>query len=35
MNILIVNYEFPPVGGGGGKASFNLARQLAGLGHPS
>jgi glycosyltransferase involved in cell wall biosynthesis len=28
MRILIVNYEFPPIGGGGGKASYNLAREL-------
>lgn len=27
--ILIFNYEFPPLGGGGGKASFFLARELA------
>ncbi len=29
MKILIVNYEFPPLGGGGGIACFNLARELA------
>ncbi|MFP4026470.1 MAG: glycosyltransferase family 4 protein [Candidatus Brocadiia bacterium] len=29
MNILIVNYEFPPVGGGGGRAVYKLARQWA------
>ncbi len=33
MNILLLNYEFPPIGGGGGKAAYNLARELAGLGH--
>ena len=26
--VLIFNYEFPPLGGGGGKASFFLAREL-------
>ncbi len=33
MNILIINYEFPPIGGGAGKAAFNLARQLDRAGH--
>lgn len=33
MKILIVNYEFPPIGGGGGKASKNLALSLASRGH--
>ncbi|RJP84778.1 MAG: glycosyltransferase family 1 protein [Desulfobacteraceae bacterium] len=33
MNILLLNYEFPPIGGGAGKATHNLARELAGLGH--
>lgn len=33
LNILIVNYEFPPLGGGAGKAAYNLARQLAFAGH--
>jgi glycosyltransferase involved in cell wall biosynthesis len=27
-NVLIVNYEFPPVGGGAGRASYQLARRL-------
>ncbi|MBC2717011.1 MAG: glycosyltransferase family 4 protein [Desulfobacteraceae bacterium] len=33
MNILLLNYEFPPIGGGAGKATYNLARELARLGH--
>src|SRR6056297_3411227 len=33
LNILLVNYEFPPIGGGGSKASFELARRLVGRGH--
>jgi glycosyltransferase involved in cell wall biosynthesis len=28
MNILIINYEFPPVGGGGGIATYYIAREL-------
>ncbi len=28
MNILIINYEFPPVGGGGGVATYYIAREL-------
>lgn len=28
MNILILNYEFPPVGGGASSASYNLAKQF-------
>lgn len=31
--ILICNYEFPPLGGGGGTASRFLARELVRLGH--
>ena len=30
MNILMLNYEFPPIGGGGGQAHLNLLRQYAG-----
>jgi len=29
MKILIINYECPPVGGGGGVASFQIAKELA------
>ena len=29
MKILIVNYEFPPLGGGGGIATFDLALEWA------
>ena len=29
MKILIINYEFPPLGGGGGVASYDLAVELA------
>jgi glycosyltransferase involved in cell wall biosynthesis len=33
MRLLVLNYEFPPVGGGGGRASANLCRALAARGH--
>ena len=33
MNILIINSEYPPIGGGAGNASANIARHLAALGH--
>ncbi|MDD2773117.1 MAG: hypothetical protein PHP45_05410 [Elusimicrobiales bacterium] len=29
MKILLVNYEYPPLGGGGGTQSGHLARELA------
>ncbi|QTA85617.1 Glycosyl transferase, family I [Desulfonema magnum] len=32
MRVLIVNYEFPPVGGGAGRASWHLCRELARIG---
>lgn len=32
MRILIINSEFPPIGGGAGKASANLSRELAAMG---
>ena len=33
MRILVLNYEFPPVGGGGGRASAELMRALVERGH--
>lgn len=33
MHILIVNYEFPPIGAGGGRASQKIAEHLAEMGH--
>ena len=33
MRVLILNYEFPPMGGGAGYASYNLSRQLAKRSH--
>lgn len=33
MKILVLNYEFPPVGGGGGRASADLCAALARRGH--
>lgn len=33
MKILLLNSEYPPIGGGAGNASAHLARHLAGLGH--
>lgn len=32
MHILLLNYEFPPMGGGAGNATWNIARALIGLG---
>ena len=29
MKLLFINYEFPPLGGGGGKQSMYLAREYA------
>ena len=31
--ILLINYEYPPIGGGGGNATRHIARGLAQLGH--
>ncbi|MEA2715123.1 MAG: glycogen synthase [Candidatus Parcubacteria bacterium] len=33
MKIIILNYEFPPLGGGAGNASANISKELARLGH--
>lgn len=33
MRILVLNHEFPPVGGGGGRAAEDLCRGLARFGH--
>jgi glycosyltransferase involved in cell wall biosynthesis len=33
MRILVVTYEFPPVGGGGGMAAWEISRALAQRGH--
>lgn len=33
MNILLITYEFPPVGGGTGKAAYYTAREFVKMGH--
>ena len=33
MNLLLINYEYPPLGGGAGNATMFLARALEELGH--
>jgi glycosyltransferase involved in cell wall biosynthesis len=33
MKVLVINYEFPPLGGGAGNASYHIAKSLARLGH--
>lgn len=33
MNFLLINYEYPPIGGGAGNATMFIARALHGLGH--
>lgn len=33
MNILMLSYEFPPLGGGGGKVVHGLTKNLVGLGY--
>ncbi|MGQ9610268.1 MAG: glycosyltransferase family 4 protein [bacterium] len=33
MRILMINYEFPPIGGGGGNVTYYISKNLASLGH--
>lgn len=33
MTFLLINYEYPPIGGGAATATFNIAREMVGLGH--
>lgn len=33
MRVLLLNYEFPPMGGGAGNATRNIARELAAMAH--
>ena len=33
MRVLMINYEFPPVGGGGGNVTYFISRNLARMGH--
>ncbi|ALG67820.1 glycosyltransferase family 4 protein [Beggiatoa leptomitoformis] len=33
MNLLLINYEFPPIGGGAATATWNTAHELAKQGH--
>ncbi|HEX3036635.1 MAG TPA: glycosyltransferase family 4 protein, partial [Thermodesulfobacteriota bacterium] len=33
MKILMLSYEFPPIGGGGSKVVYGLSKELVGLGH--
>lgn len=33
MRILLINYEYPPLGGGAGNATHHLARQMTNSGH--
>ena len=33
LRILVLNYEYPPLGGGGGRFTADLCRQLAQMGH--
>jgi len=33
MKLLLLNYEYPPLGGGAGRAMQSIARQIAAMGH--
>ncbi len=33
MKILVIIYEFPPIGGGGGRAAYDICKALAARGH--
>lgn len=33
MNLLLINYEYPPIGGGAGTATWNMSRELVQQGH--
>jgi glycosyltransferase involved in cell wall biosynthesis len=33
LRLLLLNYEYPPLGGGAGKATQAIAQQLAAMGH--
>ena len=33
LNLLLLNYEFPPMGGGAGNATWNIAKELVRQGH--
>ena len=33
MRVLLINYEYPPLGGGAGNATAHIAREMARLGH--
>ncbi|MBD3181791.1 glycosyltransferase [Candidatus Poribacteria bacterium] len=33
MRILMINYEFPPIGGGGGNVTYYISKHLAQVGH--
>lgn len=33
MNILLINYEFPPLGAGASTATWHIGKELAAMGH--